>query len=565
MHPPAPETGVLTDCKTLQEMFWQRVATDPDRHALYVKDDAEFHPLTWTDIANDVVHLARRLLALGCQRGDRIAQWSENCYEWIVADLAILTIGAAHVPIHAPLSASQALFQIGHSGAKLVLVQGAEQCKKLEAALRQATEPMPAVLWLCHQPADLVIGNTPVVSWRIPQSQPVDRRGMDELVANADPTDIATILYTSGTTGDPKGVVLTHHNLVSNVVATVTAFDERATDVRVCFLPLSHVFARTCDLYAWIARGSILAMAASRESLMDDLRLIQPTLLNGVPYFFERVYRRLVEAGTVNHAGVLRELLGGKIRGCCSGGAALPVYLYDYFESQGVPVLQGYGLTESSPVITVSTEFARKRGCVGKPIRGVEVRIDEDGEILTRGPHVMREYWNNARATSEVLREGWLHTGDLGEWTSDGFLKITGRKKEIIVLSSGKNVVPGVIESMLCREPLIEQAVVVGDDRSYLVALIVPHAESLKREIRSQRLWVWSKRRAVTHPKILALYRQRIEAALATLSHHEQVRQFAILDRGFTIESGHLTPKASLKRDAILRDFAAHIDQLYRK
>jgi long-chain acyl-CoA synthetase len=316
-------------------------------------------------------------------------------------------------------------------------------------------------------------------------------------------------------------------------------------------------------LYTWLARGSRLALARSHHTIIDDCKRFAPTLINGVPYFFERVRQKLIEAGVADEPDKLREVLGGKIRGCCSGGAALPIETFDFFESRGVPLLQGYGLTESSPVISLSTLDIRKRGTAGRPLNSVEVSITDDGEILTRGPHVMLGYWQDDAATHEVIRDGWLHTGDLGAIDDEGYLCITGRKKEIIVTTTGKNIFPTHIESLLCRDPFILQALVIGNNRKYLTALIVPDPDVLKVEIRSRRLFVFRRKTAVSHPKILALYRQRIDRQLADQSRHEQICRFRVLDHGFTPNNGYLTPKLSLRRELILRDFADEIESLY--
>jgi long-chain acyl-CoA synthetase len=255
--------------------------------------------------------------------------------------------------------------------------------------------------------------------------------------------------------------------------------------------------------------------------------------------------------------------LGSAILRCCAGGAALPDYLYDYYHAQGVPLLQGYGLSESSPVITLSTTEHTRRGSCGRAIPGVEVRIADDGEILTRGPHVMPGYYENPQATAEVLKEGWLYTGDLGRMDNDGYLYITGRKKELIVTLGGKNIAPVYLESLLTQDPLILQAMVVGDGRPFLSALIVPNPDALKHEILSRGITVTSREKALAHPEVLYLYQQRIAERLAVVSHFEQVREFTLLSRGFSIEAGELTPKLTLRRKEIAAHFAAEIEAMY--
>jgi long-chain acyl-CoA synthetase len=375
-----------------------------------------------------------------------------------------------------------------------------------------------------------------------------------------DKNSLATILYTSGTTGEPKGVMLTHGNLASNACSTIAAFGPRPDQLRVNFLPLSHIFARTCDLYCWLVDGTRMALAESRETVITDCQLIKPTYLNGVPYFYDKVYRALVEHKKHDTPGALKGILGGAIETCCAGGAALPDHLYEYFLSQGVPLLQGYGLSESSPVITISTLKEHRRGSCGRAIPGVEVRIADDGEILTRGPHVMAGYYKNDRATAEVLHDGWLATGDLGRLDEDGYLYITGRKKEILVTSAGKNIAPVYLESLLTEDPLILQAMVVGDGRSCLAALIVPNVPKLRAEL---PLSDCTDADLLRHPQVLELYRKHMDRCLTVVSPHEQVRKFQLLGRPFTIESGELTAKLTLRRHEITARYEAEIDAMY--
>jgi long-chain acyl-CoA synthetase len=388
-----------------------------------------------------------------------------------------------------------------------------------------------------------------------------------------DPGSVATILYTSGTTGEPKGVMLTQANLISNAVSTVEMFrsdeeprrDDYSDKVRLNFLPLSHIFARTCDLYIWLVEGSQLAIAESRETVIADAVTVKPTFMNGVPYFYDRVRRGLEDEGLLHQPGILRQLLGGRIEQCCSGGAALPEHLFDYFQSQGVPLLQGYGLSESSPVISISTPKTVRRGSAGKPIPGVDVRIAEDGEILTRGPHVMAGYYKNEKATAEILKDGWLYTGDYGRIDEDGFLYITGRKKEILVTSGGKNIAPVYLESLLTQDPLILQALVIGDNRNYLTALLVPNSEALIAEAAAHGIAVESHDAIHSHPQVQSLVQDRINQRLACVSSFEQVRKCTLLSRPFTIEAGEMTAKLSLRRKTIEANFAAEIEAMYKK
>ncbi|MEK6249196.1 MAG: AMP-dependent synthetase/ligase, partial [Planctomycetales bacterium] len=469
--------------------------------------------------------------------------------------------GGVHVPIHATLSARQIAFQITDSGARVVAVPTSERISQLKGMLDDSSNPQ----WIVYdQP--LARGPQSIHPWRDCISD-IDDEKASEFEALAlsriAATDLATILYTSGTTGDPKGVMLTQANLVSNTLSVLNAMDHQANDLRLSMLPWSHIFARTCDIYSWLATGCRLAIAESREKILDHCQQLQPTLLNSVPYFYEKLHNGLKEKGADKIPGSLQSLLGGRMRLCCSGGAALPGYVEELFQQQEMLLLQGYGLTETSPVITLCSKDARKIGTVGRAIKDVEVRIAEDGEVLTRGANLMAGYHNNLQATTEVIRDGWLHTGDLGSLDSEGYLTIIGRKKEMIVLSTGKNVAPVNIELRLTADPLIFQAIVLGEGLSHLTALIVPDPDRLRAEIIRQGIQITSRQQALGHPQILQLYRDAINGRLEDLAPYEQIANYRLLDRGFSVENEELTPTLKLRRRQITEHFADTIEEMY--
>ncbi|MBP88966.1 MAG: hypothetical protein CMJ64_20010 [Planctomycetaceae bacterium] len=548
--------------ETIVDLFVDRVRSSETAPALWIKR-GEWTSLTWNEVSQDVYRTAAWLERCGVQPGDRVVQLSENRYEWIIVDLAIHLARAIHVPIHAPLTGEQVAYQVRDSGARMMLLSNAEQAGKLFAT----SDVLPDDLRVfSFEECQAAPGSRPV-EWfweaRADCDPATAQRLQDASLAHLNGDSLATILYTSGTTGEPKGVMLTHRNLVSNTLGTVDAFGLEGDDLRLNFLPLSHIFARTCDLYTSIATGAQLALAESRETVVADCAAIRPTILNGVPYFFDKVMRALTEAGKADDPEALRDILGGRIRMCCSGGAALPDHVFDFYTERDVPLLQGYGLTESSPVITLSSPTQVKRGAVGRTIPDVEVKIADDGEILTRGPHVMSGYYKDDAATTELLRGGWLHTGDLGKIDDDGFLFITGRKKELIVTSGGKNIAPVYLESLLTEDPLILQAVVLGDDKKFLSALIVPDPEGLRREIDARKIAVMSAAAALKHNDVLKLFGERIADCLQSVSPYEQVRKFTLMDRGFTVESGELTPKLTLRREQIVAKCRSLIDAMY--
>ncbi|HEY2882555.1 MAG TPA: AMP-dependent synthetase/ligase, partial [Pirellulales bacterium] len=471
---------------TLVKLFQNAVARGGDRPALHVPiagSDA-FQALTWNDLAQEVRRLAAGFRRAGVQPGDRVAQISENRYEWIVVDLAVHMARGVHVAVHSVLSAQQIAYQIADSEAKIVLLSTNEQVQKMAGA----ADRLPRGLqYYSYDASETEIAGQPVLPFTELFVAPGKEAALEleqESLKQTKPDDLATILYTSGTTGEAKGVMLSHRNLATNAQASCDAFETAIDDLRLTWLPLSHIFARTCDLYTWLIRGSQLALAESREKIIAHCAVLKPTLMNGVPYFFEKVCRGLQAAGKVgpidatgganqgsdNQAGQggqthLQRLLGGNMRACCSGGAALPDHVAEFFWREGVPLVQGYGLTESSPVITTCTPHKFKLGTVGPAVDGVEVRIADDGEVLTRGPHVMLGYWKRSEETVEAIRDGWLHTGDLGSLDAEGYLRITGRKKELIVTAGGKNIAPVFLENLLASEPLVHQVMIVGEGR----------------------------------------------------------------------------------------------------
>ncbi len=528
--------------QTIPQLLAATVAARADFQALGTIVDGELSWRTWAEIDADVQRLAQAMLSADIQNGDRVIQVAANCYEWVIVDLAIHVIGAVHVPLHVSLSEAQIVDHSGDSGAKLAFLS-AEACEnaaeKLEPLLKVVYYGKPANAGRCSSAVSL-----------------------DEFVESASgvqaPTppqasDLATLLYTSGTTGTPRGVMLSHDNIVTNTIATDGMIDANPDDVRLGFLPLSHIYARTCDLYGWLHIGSKLALAESKETVVRDCQIVKPTVINGVPYFYQKIAR--LEG--------LREILGGNLKYCFCGGAAVAPEVQKLFTAQGLPLLPGYGLTESSPVVSISTLDNYLPGTVGLPIPGVEVRIDDTGEILVRGPNVMLGYWQNEEATNEVIIDGWLYTGDLGEFDEGGNLRIVGREKEIIVLMTGKNVSPTRVEQMLVASPLVELSCVVGDSRKCLGALIVPNEDALRKEIEKLDIKVESHSQAVNHPRVIELFRQEIDRVQTDASHEEHVGPFLLLDRPFSAEEGELTAKLSLRRKAIEANFASQIDAMY--
>ncbi|MBI5757847.1 MAG: long-chain fatty acid--CoA ligase [Planctomycetales bacterium] len=549
---------------TVVEFLVRNVREQPDKPAIWFRRSGGIVERTWSEIGRDVVRAGQALASLGVTPGDRVAFISSNRYEWPICDLAILGIGAVHLPIHNTLTGPQMRFQIADSGARVVIVAGDEQAAKLAAA-----DPLPPNIRFVSLDATKV----PLGGAAIPQlselaALPDDAAfssGLDRLATATRADALATILYTSGTTGEPKGVMLSHGNLASNAAGMVRDFDgpnESQSDRRLNMLPLSHIFARTCDLYACLVGASELAFADSPQTAVADSVTFHPTFINAVPYFYEKVMRTLIDDGRANIPGALPEMLGGHLRCCCSGGAPLPTHVAQFFVEHGLLLIQGYGLTESSPVITMNTPRVFRHGTIGRPLSGVEVRIGDDGEILSRGPQIMLGYWNRPEETAAALQDGWLHTGDLGEIDADGFVRITGRKKELIVTSGGKKIVPSAVESLLTSDTLIRQAAVIGDGRNYLTALVVPNRDALAAALVDAGHAATSDD-ACRHPAAEALVLERIRLRTTNLSHYEQVRRIALVEREFSVEREELTLTMKMRRATIAANFAAEIERLY--
>lgn len=526
--------------QTIPDALKGAVARRAHERALGYIRDSQLHWRTWQEVFDEASRLAAMLRIAGLEPGDRVAQVSENRYEWIITDFAIHLAGLVHVPIHVTLSSEQIAEQIIDSGSRLVFVSKRDLLNQLADFLP------PETVYSVHEEHD-----THDIGANLRQLKELPPAPRPELPASGPeppaPASLATILYTSGTTGRPRGVMLTHDNLATNAAAVIEAFSRGADDTRLCVLPLSHIYARTCDLYTWVFNGSRLALAESRETLARDLQIAKPNAINAVPFLYQRIADRIREAGG-DERTALRNFFGGQVDMLNCGGAPLAPEVEAWYADHGMPVLIGYGLTETSPVVSMSTPQAHRRGAVGTLLRDVEVRIADDGEILVRGPNVMPGMWRNPEATAEMIRAGWFHTGDLGSLDSDGFLFIRGRKKELIVLSTGKKVVPTRVELLLATSPLIEQAAVFGDGQCGLVALIVPSANGAPADEH--------------YDSKHARYRAEITRCLASAAHEEQVHYFHILDRPFAIEQGEMTGKLSLRRSVIAQNFAAELERL---
>jgi long-chain acyl-CoA synthetase len=534
--------------------------------ALRYKKDGAWHSISWPDYRAEATACAAALIDAGIQPGDRVGILAENSVQWLIADIGIMAAGGVNVPPHAPLTARQVHFQLDDAGVRWVFVSTQDQLDKI---IRIRSE-LPKLKGIVAFDSKATGGD--VISWDrflqrgrelLPRLAAEITRRERELV----PDDLATIIYTSGTTGNPKGVMLSHGNLVSNTLATHEAFPRQPDSVLLTWLPFSHIYARTVDHYGTIVGGVTACLAESPETVVQNLAEIHPTHMSSVPRFYEKVLTAVSPLGPEQSKKALRGIFGPRVDFLSSGGAPLSRPVADAYQAAGLLVLQGYGLTESSPVITFNRKDSYKLGTVGQPIPGVEVKIAPDGEVLTRGPHVMKGYWNNAQATAESLQNGWLHTGDLGSIDSDGFLSITGRKKELLVLSNGKKVVPTFIEGLLVADDCIDQAVVCGEARPFLTALVVPNWDNLKKALGAGGVSLDGKspEELAGASSVREFLQQQMRSALADVSNYEQVKKFLVLPRPLTVAAEELTVSLKVRRNVVLGRYAGQLETLYRE
>ncbi|HEV2063763.1 MAG TPA: long-chain fatty acid--CoA ligase [Thermoanaerobaculia bacterium] len=589
--------------RTLCDIFAAAAASGkPD--LLISKVAGVWKPIPASDFDFTVRSLSLGLNALGIQPGDRVAILSENRPEWAMADFAILCAGALSVPIYPTLPANQVAPLLNDCGAKAVFCSNLEQLGKILTIKSQCARLDHVILVEGQPPGEAGYTTFHAVVDKGRPTLEMSPNVFEQRAARVKPEDGATIIYTSGTTGEPKGAILTHSNFVSNVVCGCEVIPLTGEGIALSFLPLSHVFERMLD-YSYFYRKTSIAYAESIDKLSANFVEVKPVCFGAVPRVYEKVQARIManvdsgpgwkkklfawavaigkqrvpymERGKELPAGLARKAkiadalvfkkirarLGGRFQFAVSGGAPLSRALAEFFIGAGVQIYEGYGLTETSPVICVSGPGRWRLGTVGRAIRNVQVKIAEDGEILTRGPHVMKGYFNKPEATAEAIdKDGWFHTGDIGNLDADGFLAITDRKKDLIVLANGKKAAPQPIENELKKSPFISLPVVIGDRQKFLAALIVPDFDKLKEWVAAGHLQVdWL--RLDANPDVRRLYQREIDTYNADKAHHEQIRAFAILPADLTIEDGSITPTLKVKRRILESRYHGLIESMY--
>jgi long-chain acyl-CoA synthetase len=547
--------------RNLAELHRRQAEVLGPRPAIRFKRDGLYHDLRWHDYRAQSLACAAALVEAGLQIGDRVGLLAENRSEWLVADMAILTAGAVNVPPHAPLTPRQIHFQLADAGVRWLFVSTREQMDKV----RQIRGELPALEGIIVFERDALGEDNRW--WQA--FLMAGRRALPRLAAELrrreealGPDDLATVMYTSGTTGNPKGVMLTHGNLLSNACAVEAASPRGNDAVMLNWLPLSHIYARTVDHYLSIVAGVTLVLAESHETVVQNLQETQPSHISCVPRFYEKLLPMVAASDPAVTKKRLRAIFGPRMEWLGSGGAALPPAVAGAYQTAGCKVLQGYGLTETSPVLTFNRKDHFKLETVGQAIPGVELAIAPDGEILTRGPQVMKGYWNDPEATRQAIVDGWFHTGDLGSLDSEGFLTITGRKKELMVLSSGKKIVPPHIEGLLLADPYIDQALVYGEGRNFLTALIVPQWVNVRKVLPAD-LARESDETLAKHPALRSLLEQKIQAALKDVASWERVKSFVIVPRPFSIAAEELTVSLKLRRNVIFSRHKSVLEALY--
>jgi long-chain acyl-CoA synthetase len=590
---------------TLNALFFDAIDRFRKRDALQVKKGGAYQPMSSNELADHARQVALGLQEMGIKRGDRVAILSENRPEWAIADYACLTAGLTDVPIYPTLPAEQIPYIVNDSGAVALFVSTEDQAAKIQQ-VRSECRTLRHVIGFG---AAARAGEDVTLEQIRRKGQAADNaqrsREYREHALAVKPDDIATIIYTSGTTGEPKGVALSHDNIYSNVMAAAAVIPFGGNDTCLSFLPLSHIFERMAGHYLMLHTGTSIAYAESIDTVPANMQEVHPTLVLSVPRLYEKMYARVLENALAGGAvkkriffwaravaerwadeklsgreprgmlgwkyaiaqklvfSKLKARTGGQLRYFVSGGAPLAPEINTFFYAAGLVILDGYGLTETSPVISVNSPRDFRIGSVGKPVPGVEVRISPDGEILTKGPHVMKGYFNKPDATREAIdADGWFHTGDIGV-LEDGFLRITDRIKDLIVTAGGKKIAPQPIENEIKTNKFVSQAVMIGDKRKYAMLLIVPNWDSLEAWARDENITFTDRKQLLSMPAIRTKMDQEVFGELSGLAQFEKPKKIALLEHDFSIERGELTPTLKVKRRVIDKTYKDTIDASY--
>ncbi len=589
----------IAPISTINDLF-RRVSSAANPRAILWQDEfGQWQPISSDQMYHRVRALAQAFLSWGALKGDRIALIGENRWEWAVTDFASLAIGAANVPIYPTLTGEQEAALIQDAGCRIAVVSTRQQFDKLNAV--RAQTPLERIVMMdAAAPEGAIAFNSVMDDADVggAERDPI----FDALVRSVEPKDVATLIYTSGTTGEPKGVVLTHGNIAANQNNSASAeFNFDASDSCISFLPLSHITARALD-YTMYYYGAQVAYCSQFDKLPVAMKQVRPTVIVGVPRVYEKIrqaveqksaqspvkkrilawavrqgagYRDVVYDGRKPGAllwklaeklvySKVREAFGGRVKLFVSGGAPLGIDTAQWFASAGIALWEGYGLTETSPVLSINTPKSHRMGSVGRPLTNVELKLAGDGELLARGPSVFPGYWQKPEANAECFdEEGWFRTGDIAHFDADGFLYITDRKKELLKTSGGKLVAPQPIENKLKNNVLVAQAALVGDKHKFISALIAPNFAALEDWAKHHGIHAGSREELVADHRVIAHYAEIVREANSSLANFEAVKRFRVVAEEWTQESGELTPSMKLKRRVITIRYAAAIDELY--
>ncbi len=601
--------GAAVDFNTITEMFSSlcRKYAGSGKNVYRYKLEGKYVGITYDELYRKVELFAHGLSSIGVKENDKVAILSENRPEWVIADLACLAIGAIDVPIFPTLTAKQIEYILDNGDVSAAVVSNMFQLTKV-MKVRARLEKLRLIISMNKKEGskEKSVLDFSDIFEKGEHERDRHRDRFEKWLLSKGPADTATIIYTSGTTGEPKGVVLTHGNFVANMKGALAHIQITDEDTLLSFLPISHSFERMAGYYTALCAGATVSYAESIETVAQNLMEERPTIVTTVPRLFERIHSTImknIDAGsatkkriffwalgvgrnyvTASRKGIvgplvksqyaianklvfskLKERTGGNIKFFVSGGAALSRELGEFFEAVGIFILEGYGMTECSPVISANRLDDYKFGTVGKPLVNVQVKIADDGEILTRGPHVMKGYHKDKSATDEAIdNEGWLHTGDIGHFDTDGFIVITDRKKHLFVNSGGKNIAPQPIENLLQQSNFVDQVVLIGDRRRYNAALIVPDMDYLKEFAKGKNILFDSNEELISNEEILEAVRKDINVVQKDLAKYEQVRRFKLLPSPFTVENGDLTPTLKVKRRVVEQKYSELIESMYK-
>ena len=587
--------------ETLAKMVLRQAERFGPQAALREKIDGAYIDISWQQMADNILLYARSLRALGLKEKDRVAIMAPNCPEWVYADVGTLSCAAVSVPVYHTEGIETLKHIVNDSGSRILFIASQLLAKDVAEQWDELAGLEKVILLegrLDH-PDILSLKEFKGLAEAVPDGE------VKQLLDSGSGNDLATLVYTSGTTGVPKGAMLSHNNILSNITACSQLYDIRETDTCLSFLPLSHIFERMAGYYFMLSKGVTIAYAENIDSVPLNLTEVQPHIVISVPRLYEKMFARVMERvlagpwirkqifftalkiGRAHVARVvdnqadpvllkiglaiagklvfskLQERLGGRLRFFISGGAPLVQNVAEFFLAAGIPIYEGYGLTETSPVLAANKTGAIRLGTVGKPVPGTEIKLAEDGEILASGPGIFQGYWQDQEKTAEVLSDGWFKTGDIGEIDNDGFLKITDRKKDLIVTAGGKNIAPQFLENLFKTDKYLANAMVYGDRKPFLTALLVPNFDNIEKYARYKKIDFLNHCDLVNHPRVLDLVRRRIDRLQESQPSYNRVKRFTLISRDFVAEEGEVTPTLKIKRKKVSANFQQTLEGMY--